>query len=301
MRAIPSLSLTSVPLAAALLAGAPMPALGSEFVCERGGAIRRVEIAVQDEVSRVPCEVVYWRDTEQPGVRDVLWNARTDAAFCVRQAEDLVRRLEGGGWRCAAGDPQAAALAPQQPTEPPQAAAPTQPVEPAQPAAPAQPDAPASPAEVPLPAARPDAPPAQAGLTEETGDNGADLIFPQPSDRANLEAVIEQNLRRLNESAAGEFAAEIAAYGDLDGDGVADAVIFFTYEAGTPEAMQFVAVYLFDGRNYKLVATRSIGQETDPAVADLTIERIEDGAILLRQGTRRTALQLRAGELVEVF
>jgi hypothetical protein len=267
MRALRTLSLTPAALAAALLGGAATPALGSEFVCERGGAIRRVEIAVQDEVRRVPCEVVYWRDTEQPGVREVLWNARTDAAFCVRQAEDLVRRLQGGGWRCTAGDPESAAVAPPRPA----------------------------------PAARPDAPPAQAALSEEPGDNGADLIFPQPRDRANLEAVIEQNLRRLNESAAGEFAAEIAAYGDLNGDGVADAVIFFSYEAGTPEAMQFVAVYLFDGRDYKLVATRSIGQETDPAVAALTIERIENGAILLRQGTRRTALQLRAGELVEVF
>jgi hypothetical protein len=147
----------------------------------------------------------------------------------------------------------------------------------------------------------PTPPSEQARLTEEPAANGTDLTFPQPRDRANLEAVIDQNLRRLNESAAGEFAAEIAAYGDLDGDAVADAVIFFTYEAGTPEAMQFVAAYLFDGRNYKLVATRSIGDEADPTISGLRIERIENGAIMLRQGTRRTALQLRGGELIEVF
>jgi hypothetical protein len=300
MPTIRNLTLASTAALAALVAGTPSPGLGSEFVCERGGAIRRVEIAVQDEAQQVPCEVVYWKDTERPGVRDVLWNAQTDAGFCVRKAEDLVSRLEGGGWNCRAGDGQPVEAAPRQ------AAARSTPTEATQPAPPAQ-------VAAPLPVERPETPPSepapseptppseQARLTEEPAANGTALTFPQPRDRANLEAVIDQNLRRLNESAAGEFAAEIAAYGDLDGDAVADAVIFFTYEAGTPEAMQFVAAYLFDGRNYKLVATRSIGDEADPTISGLRIERIENGAIMLRQGTRRTALQLRGGELVEVF
>lgn len=310
MFAIRNLTLASTALLAALMAGTPTPGLGTEFRCERGAAIRRVEIAVQDEARQVPCEVVYWKDTEQPGVREVLWNAQTDAAFCVGKAEELVSRLEGGGWRCAAGDAQSGEAAPPRPAEPPRAAAPAPPPEASlpQPALEASPPAPGQPAEIPMPAERPQATPSEQaalpepdGVTEEPADNGTDLTFPPPQERANLEAVIDQNLRRLNESSAGEFAAEIAAYGDLDGDGVADAVIFFTYEAGTPEAMQFVAAYLFDGRSYKLVATRSIGDETDPAITALRIERIDNGAILLRQGERRTALQLRGGELVEVF
>lgn len=308
MPTLRKLTLASTAALAATVAGMPSPSLGSEFICERGGAIRRVEIAVQDEAQQVPCEVVYWKDTERPGVRDVLWNAQTDAGFCVRKAEDLVNRLEGGGWNCRAGDGQPGEVVQRQaaarstPTEA------TQPAPPAQVAAPLPVERPETPPPEPAPSpqeqaapSEPTTPSEQARLTEEPGANGTDLTFPQPRDRANLEAVIDQNLRRLNESAAGEFAAEIAAYGDLDGDAVADAVIFFTYEAGTPEAMQFVAVYLFDGRSYKLVATRSIGDETDPTTDGPRVERIENGAILIQQGPRRTSLALRGGELVEVF
>ena len=77
-------------------------AAASETRCMRGDdAIRRVEIAAQDPNGDVPCEVVYWKDTEQPGVRSVLWSAQTDAAFCARKAEELVDTLKSAGWSCA--------------------------------------------------------------------------------------------------------------------------------------------------------------------------------------------------------
>ena len=55
--------------------------------------MRRVEVAAEDPVQNVPCEVVYGKDTEQPGVRSVLWSAETDAASARARPTSLSRSL----------------------------------------------------------------------------------------------------------------------------------------------------------------------------------------------------------------
>ena len=70
-----------------------------EFRCSNGSWVRRVEVVAENAERGVPCEVVYWKDNEAPGVRNVLWSARTDAKFCLQKADDLAERLETGGWR----------------------------------------------------------------------------------------------------------------------------------------------------------------------------------------------------------
>ena len=305
-------------------------AAASETRCTRGDdAIRRVEIAVPDPNGDVPCEVVYWKDTEQPGVRSVLWNAQTDAAFCARKAEELVDTLKSAGWSCAtAGEqPRSAsqdapprhgrdappAATPDQPPvatpSPPPVAAPSPPAGSAEPgvAADRPPQAPSSQG-----ASREAAPSLRAALAPQQGDAEAAGDAPdRPPSGTALDAIIEQNLVRLNDGVDGRFAAEIAHYGDLNGDGLDDGLVFFTYESQRLGQARFVAAYLFDGESYALAATKPLAG-SDDSVHSAEIESIEDGVISLRlnvlepgdatccpSGLRRQELVLRGGQLIE--
>jgi len=281
------------------------PAAASETRCVRGDdAIRRVAIEVSEPNRDVPCEVVYWKDTEAPGVRTVLWSAQTDAAFCARKAEELVDTLEGGGWSCTAGEqPRAASR-----EAPPPVAAPNPPAGDAglgdagdRPKAPSQG---ADSAEA--------APSLRAALAPQQGAAKPDdpAAAAAPAGTA-LDAIIEQNLVRLNDGVDGRFAAEIAHYGDLDGDGLDDGLVFFTYESQRLGKARFVAAYLFDGDSYALAATKPLAGSED-SVHSAEIEAIEDGVISLRlnvlepgdatccpSGLRRQELVLRGGQLIQ--
>jgi hypothetical protein len=111
------------------------------YQCTMGDLTRRVEIA-REGGSPVPCEVLYFKDSEAPGQRQVLWSATNEAGYCESQAQGFVERLQGLGWECQStpGSPAPAAAA--------QPAAPTAPAEPAEPTEPADDtDALAAPAE----------------------------------------------------------------------------------------------------------------------------------------------------------
>ncbi|MGH6920264.1 MAG: hypothetical protein ACREJ0_21475, partial [Geminicoccaceae bacterium] len=137
-----------------------------------------------------------------------------------------------------------------------------------------------------------------------------DMTDDAPASTA-LDAIIAQNLVRLNDGVDGRFAAEIADYGDLDGDGLEDGLVFFTYESQRLGQARFVAAYLFDGESYALAATKPVAS-SDDNVHSAEIESIEDGVISLRlnvlepgdasccpSGLRRETLVLRGGQLIE--
>jgi hypothetical protein len=297
-------------------------AAASETRCMRGDdAIRRVEIAAQDQNRGVPCEVVYWKDTERPGVRTVLWSAETDADFCARKAEELVDTLEGGGWSCSAAGEQPRAASRE---APPPVATPSTPDDSAEPSA----AAPSTPGDSTEPSAAAPSPPVTPAPERPGGSETAptvrEALAPQqpeapPGGEATdqapngtaLDAIIEQNLVRLNDGVDGRFAAEIAEYGDLDGDGLDDGLVFFTYESQRLGQARFVAAYLFDGESYALAATKPLAG-SDDNVHSAEIESIEDGVISLRlnvlepgdasccpSGLRRQTLMLRGGQLIE--
>jgi hypothetical protein len=311
-RGLARFRLGSVALVPVLIAGASS-AVATEVRCVRADqTVRRVAIEVQDPDRDVPCEVVYWKDTEQPGVRTVLWNARTDAAFCRRKAEELVGKLEAVGWKCTAPDePTEAAARPSPQSEPPDSA---------QGAAEASVAGASRPAGAGQPMAAPDT---QTSAKEAT-PAVREALAPQrpagtppvegadaPPPATALDAIIEQNLMRLNDGVDGRFAAEIGDYGDLDGDGLDDGLVFFTYESERLGQARFIAAYLFDGESYALAATKPLAG-SDEDVQSAAIESIEDGVISLRlnvlepgdaaccpSGIRQQTLVLRGGQLVE--
>ncbi len=74
---------------------------GASYRCVNGDQIRRVEVA-HPTGAPAPCEVRYYKDTEAPGRSETPWRADNEAGYCADRAAELVSRLQGFGWSCAA-------------------------------------------------------------------------------------------------------------------------------------------------------------------------------------------------------
>ena len=87
-----------------LLTAAPCAALAQDvsYTCTFGDLQRRVQIFTEPGVS-VPCEVHYYKDTEAPGERQVLWSAASQEGYCESKTTEFVAKLEGWGWNCGEG------------------------------------------------------------------------------------------------------------------------------------------------------------------------------------------------------
>ncbi len=72
------------------------------YKCTYGGLERRVEILHETSMA-VPCEVHYYKDTEAPGERQVLWHAANESGYCEKKTEEFIAKLEGLGWQCGPG------------------------------------------------------------------------------------------------------------------------------------------------------------------------------------------------------
>ena len=75
-----------------------------EYQCTQGAMQRRVVIFYETGVA-VPCEVHYFKDTEAPGEREVLWRALSQSGYCESQAAAFVAKLGSWGWACSAALP----------------------------------------------------------------------------------------------------------------------------------------------------------------------------------------------------
>jgi hypothetical protein len=306
--------------------------------------VRKIELSGPDTNQGAACEVRYWRNAAAPETGRSLWRANRDTDFCAARARELIARLEAGGWTCGASEPAAAAasqapradpglaaraelpaptsaavqstLAPR--PEPPHASPAAEPLPAlartaptAVPASPPPsgtlaPTPPTDPAPPPAPALAVTAP--SAGPPPAAGDAQA-AATPVQRNAALLERVVEQTLRSVQDLYGGEFRADPAAFGDLDDDGVEDAAVLVTYQAGREEYVQYLVAYLYDGETFRSIATKNVGGRFLDAVrADL--EGIADGSILVELealeggatccARRRTAFALQNGQLVEV-
>ena len=89
-------------LLAAALPGLAFAQESRSHACTFGDLERRLEI-VSEAGLDVPCEVHYYKDTEMPGERQVLWSAQTEAGYCESKVREFVTKLEGWGWSCGGG------------------------------------------------------------------------------------------------------------------------------------------------------------------------------------------------------
>lgn len=74
---------------------------GNSYRCTLGANVRRVQIFYETGVA-VPCEVQYFKDTEAPGERQVLWRALHESGYCEARTREFIAKLEGLGWQCEA-------------------------------------------------------------------------------------------------------------------------------------------------------------------------------------------------------
>ena len=88
-------------LAAVALPGLAIAQDASNYQCSHGDLQRRVEIVYETGVT-VPCEVHYYKDTEAPGERQVLWRALQQEGYCEAKTQEFVTKLGSWGWDCAA-------------------------------------------------------------------------------------------------------------------------------------------------------------------------------------------------------
>jgi hypothetical protein len=89
-------------LTAALLPAFLIPVSGlaaDNYRCTRGDLVRRIEIFYEPGRA-VPCEVHYYKDTEQPGNREVLWRAQNQSGFCESKTSAFIDELQSQGWDC---------------------------------------------------------------------------------------------------------------------------------------------------------------------------------------------------------
>ncbi|MBT8098430.1 MAG: hypothetical protein KJO82_01700 [Gammaproteobacteria bacterium] len=94
---------TIVVFLAACVPGLVSAQVAQSYQCTFGDLQRRVQIFTDPGVT-VPCEVHYFKDTEAPGEKQVLWSATSDASYCDAKTSEFIAKLEGWGWSCSAGD-----------------------------------------------------------------------------------------------------------------------------------------------------------------------------------------------------
>lgn len=86
----------------ALLPGLVFGQAATSYQCSFENLQRRIEI-LSDPGVPVPCEVHYYKDSETPGAKQVLWTATSEAGYCEARTEEFVAKLREWGWVCVAG------------------------------------------------------------------------------------------------------------------------------------------------------------------------------------------------------
>lgn len=90
---------TVIVLLAAILPCIAMGQGSGSYQCTLGDQVRRVQI-LSEPGATVPCEVHYYKDTEAPGDKQVLWSATSQEGYCESQTEEFIAKLQAWGWDC---------------------------------------------------------------------------------------------------------------------------------------------------------------------------------------------------------
>ena len=255
--------------------------------CQKDELMRQVRVQLAQDADGLPCQVI-WRDAAGAVGDQLVWRNDTQLEFCTHKARELVNQLVDEGWTC---DAQVSASSAR---SAPRTSVRLEPI---------LPDADAAlRLEPETGRPQPTAPPAQR--TRETKA--------QP-DRAVLHAALARDIGRLDRLAArsgGGFEVTTARLGDLNDDGIADAVALLTHRADGAPTYHLLA-YVFDGQTFRPVARLSL-TEAHGGFTRAELEGIVDGVIevLLHvpqrgdpqccpSGRRRASFVLRHQQLVK--
>jgi hypothetical protein len=282
-RALALALLTSA--AGALIAGQ----CGAQDVrCQKDALMRQIQVQFARDADGLPCEVI-WRNIAGTGRDQLVWRNDAQLEFCTHKARALVNQLVDEGWTCDAqvsGSSSRSAPGTSVRLEP------------------ALSDADAALRLEPETAAPQPAPPP----AERAREMGA-----QP-DRAVLQTALARDIERLDRLAGrsrGGFEVTTARLGDLNGDGIEDAVALLIHRPESAPPSYHLLAYLFDGQTFRPVARRSLS-EAHAAFTRAELQGIVDGVVELivhvpqqgdpeccPSGHRRASFVLRHQRLVE--
>ncbi len=203
----------------------------------------RIEIELDDPDRDLPCNVIYRPDST---TKELLWRARFERGFCDAKAREALAVLESKGWRCrvelTAGRPAGVGRVTSAWRCTHQATART-----------------AGRSSIPIPAPRPG----------DARHRLANAIDPA------LKAATERDRRSIGRN----FVLSAVGHGDVNDDGLSDAVVVLEDRTDDHSARQkIIMAYLFDGTIYYLVDTQvlTLPRQSADDVIEVTIE---DGVI----------------------
>jgi len=73
---------------------------GDKSLCKSGKLQRSVQVQYYNQDKQVPCEVQYYKNTEEPEMGQVLWRAANEVGFCEKKMAVFVDELSDSGWDC---------------------------------------------------------------------------------------------------------------------------------------------------------------------------------------------------------
>lgn len=245
--------------------------------CRLGGNVRRIRIEVENPTRGKPCALIYWSEQDRSEEGQLLWRAQHDAEFCPQRLNFIVEKWTAEGWQCDVdeGLAQETALSTTVPLVEEDEE------ETVSPPSPAEPDADVS-----------EAPSIEVGEQPDAVDPG-------------LQAIIEADAKRIGEWMEVDPAIDIAAYGDLNGDGRDDVVVFLAYQSDQSAYRQYLMSYLAVDESYELAGVKLLTGVSPPPDQAKVID-IDDGVIWLdlseEEGgdAERIGYSLRDQQLIEV-
>lgn len=73
---------------------------GEKSLCKSGKQQRSVQVQYFEQEKQVPCEVHYYKSSEEPAMGQVLWRAANEVGFCEKKMAVFLKELSGSGWDC---------------------------------------------------------------------------------------------------------------------------------------------------------------------------------------------------------
>ena len=69
------------------------------FTCKNSDFTRIIE-AQFSEGGSAPCEVIYKKIDEEPGITQKLWTSRFSSQYCIEKLDAFIEKQREWGWAC---------------------------------------------------------------------------------------------------------------------------------------------------------------------------------------------------------
>ena len=71
------------------------------IICKNAQHRRKLVVVYFQENKKVPCQLVYYKETERPGDIKIPYEAKNSIGFCEKKAVEMQKEFENAGWSCS--------------------------------------------------------------------------------------------------------------------------------------------------------------------------------------------------------